>query len=71
MTTSRLIGERQLYYGDNLKIMREYIASESVDLVYLVLGQISFELRDSGERRGISAFEVFFMRDVFYLCNSP
>jgi len=24
-----------LYYGDNLSILREYIASESVDLVYL------------------------------------
>ncbi len=24
-----------LYYGDNLNILREYIASESVDLVYL------------------------------------
>ncbi len=29
------MNERQLYYGDNLKILREYIASESVDLVYL------------------------------------
>ncbi len=26
---------RQLYYGDNLEIMREFIADESVDLVYL------------------------------------
>ncbi len=24
-----------LYYGDNLPILRQYIASESVDLVYL------------------------------------
>src|SRR5664279_3676784 len=24
-----------LYYGDNLQVMREHIASESVDLVYL------------------------------------
>lgn len=24
-----------LYYGDNLKILREYIATESVDLIYL------------------------------------
>jgi site-specific DNA-methyltransferase (adenine-specific) len=24
-----------LYYGDNLDILREYIADESVDLVYL------------------------------------
>jgi len=29
------VNERQLYYGDNLKILREYIASESVDLIYL------------------------------------
>ncbi|MBN2266805.1 MAG: restriction endonuclease [Candidatus Babeliaceae bacterium] len=29
------MNERQLYYGDNLKILREYIADESVDLVYL------------------------------------
>ena len=25
----------QLYYGDNLPILREHIADESVDLVYL------------------------------------
>ena len=25
----------QLYYGDNLQVIRETIASESVDLVYL------------------------------------
>ena len=24
-----------LYYGDNLNILREYIADESVDLIYL------------------------------------
>jgi DNA modification methylase len=24
-----------LYYGDNLHILREYIADESVDLIYL------------------------------------
>src|SRR5579863_2977330 len=24
-----------LYYGDNLKVLRKYIASESVDLIYL------------------------------------
>jgi len=29
------VNERRLYYGDNLKILREYIASESVDLIYL------------------------------------
>lgn len=26
---------RRLYYGDNLDVLREHIASESVDLVYL------------------------------------
>jgi site-specific DNA-methyltransferase (adenine-specific) len=25
----------QLYYGDNLNVLREHIASESVDLIYL------------------------------------
>lgn len=29
------MGMNQLYYGDNLEVLREYIASESVDLVYL------------------------------------
>ncbi len=24
-----------LYYGDNLKILREYIATENVDFIYL------------------------------------
>ena len=24
-----------LYYGDNLKILRDYISDESVDLIYL------------------------------------
>lgn len=27
--------ENTLYYGDNLKVLREYIASESIDLIYL------------------------------------
>ena len=27
-----------LYYGDNLKILRDYIKDESVDLIYLDLG---------------------------------
>ena len=27
--------ENTLYYGDNLKVLRDYIASESVDLIYL------------------------------------
>lgn len=26
---------RKLYFGDNLEIMREHVANESVDLVYL------------------------------------
>lgn len=25
----------QLYYGDNLQVLREHIAGESVDLIYL------------------------------------
>lgn len=25
----------ELYYGDNLKVLREHVADESVDLVYL------------------------------------
>src|SRR5438094_9681807 len=29
------IGENTLFYGDNLKVLREHIPSESVDLVYL------------------------------------
>src|SRR5438128_2679489 len=29
------IKENTLFYGDNLDILREYIASESVDLIYL------------------------------------
>ncbi len=31
----RTITSNTLFYGDNLSILREYIASESVDLVYL------------------------------------
>jgi 16S rRNA G966 N2-methylase RsmD len=27
--------KNQLYYGDNLRVLREEIAAESVDLVYL------------------------------------
>jgi site-specific DNA-methyltransferase (adenine-specific) len=27
----------KLYYGDNLEVLRKYVADESVDLVYLVL----------------------------------
>ncbi len=29
------ITENTLFYGDNLPILREYVADESVDLVYL------------------------------------
>jgi site-specific DNA-methyltransferase (adenine-specific) len=29
------ITENTLFYGDNLKVLREYIASESIDLIYL------------------------------------
>ena len=31
----RPITENTLFYGDNLLILREYVASESVDLIYL------------------------------------
>lgn len=33
--TSKLITSNILFYGDNLYILRDYIASESVDLIYL------------------------------------
>jgi len=33
--TLQTITENTLFYGDNLEILRQYIASESVDLVYL------------------------------------
>ena len=26
---------KKLYYGDNLQILREHIADESIDLIYL------------------------------------
>jgi site-specific DNA-methyltransferase (adenine-specific) len=29
------LGKNRLYYGDNLPVLRDYIASESIDLVYL------------------------------------
>ena len=29
------MGENQLYYGDNLDVLRRHVADESVDLVYL------------------------------------
>ncbi len=31
----RSIDENTLFYGDNLSILREYIPSESIDLIYL------------------------------------
>ncbi len=34
MTRKHLEGSR-LFYGDNLATLREYVADESVDLVYL------------------------------------
>lgn len=33
----RAISENTLFYGDNLSILREYIPSESIDLIYLDL----------------------------------
>ena len=27
--------DNTLYYGDNLEVLRDYVATESVDLVYL------------------------------------
>ena len=30
--------QNTLYYGDNLSFLREYIPSESVDLIYLNAG---------------------------------
>ena len=29
------MGENQLYYGDNLDVLRHYVKDESVDLIYL------------------------------------
>ena len=31
----------QLYYGDNLQVLREHIADESVDLIYFDLPKIA------------------------------
>jgi len=31
------VEKNQLYYGDNLAVLREYIKNESVDLIYLDL----------------------------------
>src|SRR5579884_325475 len=33
--SQKAISENTLFYGDNLKILREYIPDESVDLIYL------------------------------------
>lgn len=35
MTDRQPITQNTLYYGDNLKILREYIPTESIDLIYL------------------------------------
>lgn len=35
MTDRQPITMNTLYYGDNLKILREYIPTESMDLIYL------------------------------------
>lgn len=35
MTSGGKVGGNKLYFGDNLDILREYVADESVDLVYL------------------------------------
>src|SRR5689334_14374191 len=32
---TRHMAENKLFYGDNLEVLRQHIASESVDLVYL------------------------------------
>lgn len=39
--------KNKLYYGDNLVIMRDHIADESVDLIYLI------------RRRSLMAFDIF------------
>ena len=33
--THKAIPENTLFYGDNLDILREYIADETIDLTYL------------------------------------
>ena len=35
MDVTHGVGLNKLYYGDNLDVLREHIASESVDLIYL------------------------------------
>jgi len=35
MTTAAIYWKNKLYFGDNLDILREHVASESVDLIYL------------------------------------
>ena len=39
--------ENKLYYGDNLDIMRDHIADESVALIYLI------------RSRSLMAFDIF------------
>ena len=33
--SAEIDGKNKLYFGDNLKILRDYVADASVDLVYL------------------------------------
>ena len=33
--SDELLWKNKLHFGDNLNIMRDYIAAESVDLIYL------------------------------------
>lgn len=35
MRTEEKTWKNQLYFGDNLQILREYVSDESVDLIYL------------------------------------
>lgn len=35
MHKSVMSGKNQLYFGNNLDVLRQYVADESVDLVYL------------------------------------
>ena len=59
--------QNELYFGDNLAVLREYIASASVDLVYLdppfnsqAKYNVLFEERDgTAPAAQITAFEDF------------
>ena len=35
MLWGEMDGKSRLYFGDNLKILRDYVADASVDLIYL------------------------------------